>query len=309
MDVGRRVDVRGRKPPDLGEIVGGRRPTDDRVLGRARPQRHAAEPEERDSGAHHPAVLVQLDAARDAGEREIAVAARDFLDREAGSTRPHWEAHPRQQLLRRQRRLPRPGEELRCGDSARAAGRRDIELGIERQGDGRQLARGVGVRDRAAHRAAVADLEVPDERRRKAEERGRSRGITALELGLAGHRPDRDRAVGPLDAGERRHPVEVHDVLEASQPQRQHRDEALPPGERLGLVAVLREQTGHVVDRLGRVVLEGRRLHGAASLVAPTTTTRTFADLLRVVTRMLDSVRPLTRLAKEAPGGGTGGQQ
>ncbi len=150
---------------------------------------------------------------------------------------------------------------------------------------------------------------MPDERRREAEQRDGSRGIAALELGLARHRPDRDRAVGPLDAGERRHPVEVHDVLEAREPQRQHRDEALPSGEWLRLVAVLGEQTDHVVDRLGRVVLEGRRLHGAGSLVAPTTTIRTFGDLLRVVTRMLDSVRPLTRPAQEAPDGGTGGRR
>jgi hypothetical protein len=45
------------------------------------------------------------------------------------------------------------------------------------------------------------------------------------------------------------------------------------------------------------------------TLVSPTTTIDTLADLLRVVTRMLDSVRPLTRPAKEAPDGGTGGRQ
>ena len=104
---------------------------------------------------------------------------------------------------------------------------------------------------------------MPDQRGRETEQRHGGRGITPLELGLARHRPDGDRAVGPLDAGERGHPVEVHDVLEARQPQREHRDEALPPGEWLRLVAVLREQTDNVVDRLGRVVLERRRLHAS----------------------------------------------
>ena len=41
--------------------------------------------------------------------------------------------------------------------------RRELDLGVERDRDRRILGRGVGVGDRAADRAAVADLEVADE--------------------------------------------------------------------------------------------------------------------------------------------------
>ena len=42
---------------------------------------------------------------------------------------------------------------------------------------------------------------------------------------------------------------------------REHRHQALPTGEHLGLVAVLGEQRGDVAERLGRVVLERCGLH------------------------------------------------
>ena len=84
----------------------------------------------------------------------------------------------------------------------------------------------------------------------------------ALDRALAGHRR-RSRASPfvALDAGELGDPVEVDEVLEPGQPQREHRHEALAAGQHLGLVAVLGEQRDGVGDRLGRVVLERRRLH------------------------------------------------
>ncbi len=63
------------------------------------------------------------------------------------------------------------------------------------------------------------------------------------------------------DAAQVVDPVEVDDVLEAGEPQRQHRHQALSTGEHLGLVAVLGEQRGDVGERLGRVVLERCGLH------------------------------------------------
>ena len=77
-----------------------------------------------------------------------------------------------------------------------------------------------------------------------------------------GHRPDRERAVRALDAAQLGDPVEVDEVLEAGEPQRQHRHQALPAGEHLGLVAVLGEQRDDVGERLRRVVLERCGLHG-----------------------------------------------
>ena len=58
---------------------------------------------------------------RGARDREIAVAAGEFLDREAGPPAPHREPHGGQDLVGRQRRLPQAGEEL---------GRRDLACGL-----------------------------------------------------------------------------------------------------------------------------------------------------------------------------------
>jgi hypothetical protein len=49
-------------------------------------------------------------------------------------------------------------------------------------------------------------------------------------------------------------------VLEHREAERQHRDQALSPGEQLGLVAQLGQQADRLVGGRGRVVLEGRRL-------------------------------------------------
>ena len=138
----------------------------------------------------------------------------------------------------------------------------DLELGVERQRDRRQLRRGVGVGDRPADGAAVADLEVTDERDRLGEQRHRLAGRrVVLDRALRRHRLDRERAVRTGDPAQVVDPVEVDDVLEAREPQRQHRHQALPAGQHLGLVAVLGEQRGDVGDRLRRVVLERCGLH------------------------------------------------
>ena len=75
------------------------------------------------------------------------------------------------------------------------AGPRDDELGVEREGDGGQLRRRVGVGDRPADRAPVADLEVPDQRNGPSQQRHGSDLGGALDLRLTGHgaRPPRSR--------------------------------------------------------------------------------------------------------------------
>ncbi len=133
----------------------------------------------------------------------------------------------------------------------------------------RQLGGRVGVGERAADRAAVADLEVADPRDRQAQQGdGGGGGGVLLHGPLAGHGPDLEVAVGALGPLEGGDAVEVDEVVEAREPQRQQRDQALAAGERLGVVAVLGEQPDGVVDAVGRVVLERRGLHGAPSGVA-----------------------------------------
>ena len=71
-----------------------------------------------------------------------------------------------------------------------------------------------------------------------------------------------------VDARELGDAVEVDEVGEAREAQRQHRHQALAAGEHLGLVAVLGEQADDVGDGLRRVVLERRGLHAWQKLAA-----------------------------------------
>ena len=121
--------------------------------------------------------------------------------------------------------------------------------------------------ERSADRAAIADLEVPDERRGLGEQRhrGRDRRIT-LHHPLAGAGPHDQRPVLAPEPGELCDPVDVDQMLETRQAQRQHRNQALAPRQHLRLVAVLGEQPANLVDRLRRVVLERRRLHAPRTL-------------------------------------------
>jgi hypothetical protein len=66
---------------------------------------------------------------------------------------------------------------------------------------------------------------------------------------------------GDMDACELADPADVHQVVERRQPQRQHRDEALPAGEDLRPFAELGEERHRFLRTRRRVVVEGRRLH------------------------------------------------
>lgn len=50
--------------------------------------------------------------------------------------------------------------------------------------------------------------------------------------------------------------ADVDEMVEPGQPQREHRDEALPTCEHLGIVAELGQQADRVVDRGRRVIVE-----------------------------------------------------
>src|SRR5690606_8626099 len=60
--------------------------------------------------------------------------------------------------------------------------------------------------------------------------------------------------------------AQVDQMVENSEPQRQHRHQALPAGDDLGIVAEIRQQ-GHCLGRGGGgVVVEGRGFHAVTSV-------------------------------------------
>ena len=73
--------------------------------------------------------------------------------------------------------------------------------------------------------------------------------------------PDLHVAVDPCDALQLGDTVEVDEVRETGEAERQQRHQALTAGEDLGLVAVVGEQADGLGDGLRRVVLERRWLH------------------------------------------------
>ena len=82
-----------------------------------------------------------------------------------------------------------------------------------------------------------------------------------LHGALSGHRPDGEAAGLDPDVRQLRDAVEVDQPLGRGEAHVQERDEALPPGEKLRLVAMLRELGDGLVDRPDGRVLEDGGLH------------------------------------------------
>ena len=204
-----------------------------------------AETEEPDAAATDAIRLVELDGDRGPGDGEVAVAAGE-LARRRTRDRPDRTGNDDggEQLVVGDRRRPEAGEELGGGDGPDAAGRADLELGVERQRHGGVLGGRVGVGQRPADGAPVADLEVADQRASPGRaaaptRRPRSSARSAAWVVMAPIRscePDRSIPRSSSSA------ADVDQVLERGEPQRQHRHEALAAGQQLGAVAELGER-------------------------------------------------------------------
>ena len=167
----------------------------------------------------------------------------------------HREAHGGDDLVRRQRRREEAGEVVvgldlaAVGDDRRAQGEH-----------GRRVVGGrIGMGERAADRAAVADLRVAD----PAGEVGQARDPLAhlgrrADLVMGDERADHQLAplgtdlLEAVDPGE---PGERHQVRGLREVQLHHRQQALPAGQQLGRVVPL-EQRDRVGDRPRTVKLE-----------------------------------------------------
>ena len=133
-----------------------------------------------------------------------------------------------------------PVKKSAAGDGAGARRlRRTWNVGVEGEGHGRVLGRRVGVGQRAADRAPVADLEVADVRRGRAEQRhvAAATSARARASAVAVTAPIRDVAVrrGRCLAARRR--GRGRRGARTGEPQGEHRHQALAAGEHLRLVA------------------------------------------------------------------------
>ena len=119
------------------------------------------------------------------------------------------------------------------------------------------------MRQRAADRAAVAHLLVGDQDAARATTPARA----CPEVGVPGHRADPPAAVLALDAVQAGHPPQVDQQRRRRQPQLHQRQQRVPAGEQLGVLAVLVQHADRLVEGLGRLVVERARDH--AHLLRP----------------------------------------
>ncbi len=141
-----------------------------------------------------------------------------------------------------------------------------VALAVERDGDGRQLGGGIGVRDAADDRATVARRGMADERERLRQQRGvRGDQRRALRRALAHERADPQPpvvlALDRIQPGQR---GEVDQQLgRRRQPCGERRNQALAAGEHPRAVAA--QQLGRGGDRRRAGEREGRQAHRAGA--------------------------------------------
>ena len=199
----------------------------------------------------------------DRDDGEVAVTAVDFAERGAAVARDR-KAHRDDQLVGLAGGREHVELEFGGGKDARAALRAQHHLAFERRQRQRNLRARVGVRDRAAHRALVAGLEVADVRQRDRQQRqlgGKLRPGQQLVLRHRG--ADLDLVAEIADLVELRHAGDVDEQAGIDQAQVEHRDQRLAAGQHARLVAVFGEQRDGLVDAVGPHIVERTRLHRA----------------------------------------------
>ncbi len=213
---------------------------------------------------------------RDADDGPVDGPLGELLERPAACARLR---HPdlSEQLPRLEHGLEQALEELADTELACAVGAPGDQGGIQREQYGGQVGGWVGVRDRAADGAAVPDLRVADLAGRVREQRhlaGQQFGM--VHVVVPGQRPDRHVGAPVAYVGEVTEPAQVDDHLGSGQPQLHQRQQRMPAGQELGLLAVLRGQVAGFLRRAGPLVGERRRDHaGTPDVCAAASAART----------------------------------
>ena len=156
--------------------------------------------------------------------------------------------------------LVRAAVELAHRDHPFAGAAADDTRRVERGADGRKVLGRIGLAQRAAERAAVANHGIGDDSLGVAEDgEGCGQLVGFEQLAMAGHRADPERvAVATHVAQLPVKIVDVHEVLEVREPQLHHRQETVAAGDQAGLRPQPLEESDGVVDAGGAFVFERR---------------------------------------------------
>src|SRR6202521_268268 len=197
---------------------------------------------------------------RRADDRPVEKPAAE-LDVLVGAVR-HGEEALDDDLIRLEGRRKDVLEEVLGGDRPLVGN----DLGVQHQSDGRVVAGGVGVRDHASDRAHVADLVVAHLTRDLRED-GQLLLHQRRVLNRHVTRQRADVELGPafLDVVEFLDAVDVDERLGLRETQAHQGYQAVPARQHLGVVAVLVQQLGSLLDGGGAGVFECGRDHLCAS--------------------------------------------
>ena len=123
------------------------------------------------------------------------------------------------------------------------------------------------MRQRAADRAAVARLEMPDPRQRTRQQRRDAAQLgPAHQLVLRHRRADLELVTDELDRLEILVPADIDQHTWLHEPQVHHRHQRLPAGQHARVLTVLGQHRHRLLDRLGPHVVELSRLHPSYTL-------------------------------------------
>ena len=222
-----------------------------RLLGRGRPQRHRTHVGQPHAHVLDRAVAVLLDQRGHGDHRPVLLAAVELLVAVAVA-RELREVDRRDDLVLADHRRQVVLEEVRGRDLALARAAADRHRAVGGEQDRRQVGGGVAVGDRAADGPHVADLLVGDRRRRGGDEPE----VAGRDVVVAGHRTELDRVAVGRNATQLLDPAQVDQQGRRGEPQLHQRDQRVPAGEDLRVLAAVGQRRQRLVERAGRNVVE-----------------------------------------------------
>ena len=167
------------------------------------------------------------------------------------------------QLDRRRHVGDRKGGKI---DAARSIAARNRDLGVERRRERDQLRRWIEMTERTAERAAITRLPMSDLAHRLVHERATlAHDIGELDVALARHGADLERAVLLADVAQTVDPIDVDDVVRQHVTHVEHGHERLPAGKQLGVLEAA-EETDGIRNRARIMIRKGRWFHAGLTV-------------------------------------------